>query len=100
MSSNVPLINDYKKDFVIRRCLQTFLGGLKLYLGYAAPPYVYLTQLVVWLMPWLIGSIFTAGAEFGNVSILVGSIITGCLVGVFVLCVQVHPLNVAMLCIL
>ena len=28
MSADVPLLNDYKKSFVKRRMLQTFLGGL------------------------------------------------------------------------
>ena len=30
MSTDVPLLNDYKRRFVRNRLLQTFLGGLRL----------------------------------------------------------------------
>ena len=45
MGSGVPLLNEYKKAFLLRRIPQTILGGLRLRLGFEAPVYVYLLQV-------------------------------------------------------
>lgn len=55
MSPDVPLLNDYKQDFLLKRFPQTVLGGPRLKLGYCAPPYVYVSQIVLFLMPWALG---------------------------------------------
>lgn len=55
MSSDVPLLNDYKQDFLLKRFPQTVLGGPRLKLGYCAPPYIYVNQIVLFLMPWALG---------------------------------------------
>nr|XP_055026093.1 pecanex-like protein 4 [Misgurnus anguillicaudatus]XP_055026094.1 pecanex-like protein 4 [Misgurnus anguillicaudatus] len=60
MGPDVPLLNDYKQEFFWKRFPQTVLGGPRLKLGYCAPPYVYVHQLVLFLTPWLLGGIGTA----------------------------------------
>uniref|UniRef100_A0A672PTM6 Pecanex-like protein n=1 Tax=Sinocyclocheilus grahami TaxID=75366 RepID=A0A672PTM6_SINGR len=59
MGPDVPLLNDYKQEFFWKRFPQTVLGGPRLKLGYCAPPYVYVHQLVLFLTPWLLGGIGT-----------------------------------------
>ncbi|KAG1671728.1 Pecanex-like protein 4 [Nymphon striatum] len=60
---NIPLIDDLKRDFVIRRVVQTFLGGAKLKIGYKAPICVYILQILVLLMPCFIGIVFVTVTE-------------------------------------
>ena len=48
MGGGVPLLNEYKQEFVWKRLPQTIFGGPKLKLGYDAPAYVYLTQVGWW----------------------------------------------------
>lgn len=59
MGPDVPLLNDYKQEFFWKRFPQTVLGGPRLKLGYCAPPYVYVHQLVLFLTPWLLGGVGT-----------------------------------------
>ncbi|XP_076841735.1 pecanex-like protein 4 isoform X2 [Brachyhypopomus gauderio] len=59
MGPDVPLLNDYKQEFFWKRFPQTVLGGPRLKLGYCAPPYVYVHQVVLFLMPWLLGGVGT-----------------------------------------
>ncbi|XDV50470.1 hypothetical protein PO909_019524 [Leuciscus waleckii] len=59
MGPDVPLLNDYKQEFFWKRFPQTILGGPRLKLGYCAPPYIYVHQLVLFLTPWLLGGIGT-----------------------------------------
>lgn len=40
-----PLVNDYKKPFIIRRLVETFLGGIRLFASEDAPFYVYALQV-------------------------------------------------------
>ncbi|KAL5007939.1 hypothetical protein ScPMuIL_013520 [Solemya velum] len=63
MGTGVPLLNDYKQDFFSKRFPQTVLGGLKLRLGYDAPFYVYLNQILLFLSPFFLGGIFTLLVE-------------------------------------
>ncbi|XP_036887663.1 pecanex-like protein 4 isoform X1 [Sturnira hondurensis] len=65
MSPDVPLLNDYKKDFFLKRFPQTVLGGPRLKLGYRAPPYVYINQIILFLMPWVLGGIGTFLNQLG-----------------------------------
>ncbi|XP_060781122.1 pecanex-like protein 4 isoform X1 [Neoarius graeffei] len=59
MGPDVPLLNDYKQEFFWKRFPQTVLGGPRLKLGYCAPPYVYIHQVVLFFMPWLLGGMGT-----------------------------------------
>lgn len=63
MGMGVPLLNEYKRTFLFKRIPQTVLGGLKLRLGYEAPFYVYISQITLWLVPLLLGCIFTVVLE-------------------------------------
>ncbi|XP_053476180.1 pecanex-like protein 4 [Ictalurus furcatus] len=59
MGPDVPLLNDYKQEFFWKRFPQTVLGGPRLKLGYCAPPYVYIHQVALFFMPWLLGGVGT-----------------------------------------
>ncbi|XP_048831006.1 pecanex-like protein 4 isoform X1 [Brienomyrus brachyistius] len=59
MGPDVPLLNDYKQEFFWKRFPQTVLGGPRFKLGYCAPPYVYIHQIMLFLTPWLIGGVGT-----------------------------------------
>ncbi|KAM9064039.1 pecanex-like protein 4 [Sarcophilus harrisii] len=59
MGPDVPLLNDYKKDFFLKRFPQTVLGGPRFKLGYCAPPYIYINQIILFLIPWVLGGIGT-----------------------------------------
>lgn len=65
MSPDVPLLNDYKKDFFLKRFPQTILGGPRLKLGFCAPPYIYVNQIILFLMPWVLGGIATLLYQLG-----------------------------------
>ncbi|XP_012872604.1 PREDICTED: pecanex-like protein 4 isoform X2 [Dipodomys ordii] len=65
MSPNVPLLNDYKQDFLLKRFPQTVLGGARLKLGYCAPPYIYVNQIILFLMPWVLGGLGTLLYQLG-----------------------------------
>ncbi|XP_027785571.2 pecanex-like protein 4 isoform X1 [Marmota flaviventris] len=65
MSPDVPLLNDYKQDFFLKRFPQTVLGGPRLRLGFYAPPYVYVNQIILFLMPWVLGGIGTLLYQLG-----------------------------------
>lgn len=58
-SSEAPLLNEDKRDFVKRRLLQTLFSGLilKFESELKVPIYIYLFQLLIFLIPFLIGSI-------------------------------------------
>ncbi|XP_051003323.1 pecanex-like protein 4 [Acomys russatus] len=87
MSLDVPLLNDYKQDFLLKRFPQTVLGGPRLKLGYCAPPYIYVNQLVLFLMPWALGGTgtllyqldilrdFTAAALSGGLMVFTACVI-------------------------
>ena len=84
-----PLLNDYKLEFFWKRFPQTLLGGLKIKLGYEAPYYVYLNQVLVYLTPFLLGGLFTIFAEFQIINDeYINSYIYGSLIVVFVLSTQ------------
>lgn len=65
MSPDVPLLNDYKQDFFLKRFPQTILGGLRFKLGYCAPPYIYVNQIILFLIPWLWGGLGTLLYQLG-----------------------------------
>ncbi|XP_072895655.1 pecanex-like protein 4 [Hemitrygon akajei] len=59
MGPDVPLLNDYKQEFFWKRFPQTILGGPRFKLGYCAPPYIYVNQIILFLIPWVFGGIGT-----------------------------------------
>ncbi|XP_053331320.1 pecanex-like protein 4 [Spea bombifrons] len=59
MGPDVPLLNNYKQEFFWKRFPQTVLGGPRFKLGYSAPPYVYINQVILFLTPWLLGGLGT-----------------------------------------
>ncbi|KFO78741.1 Pecanex-like 4, partial [Cuculus canorus] len=65
MDPDVPLLNDYKKEFFLKRFPQTVLGGPRLKLGYCAPPYIYVNQIILFLTPWVLGGVGTLLYQLG-----------------------------------
>uniref|UniRef100_A0A8D2IRL5 Pecanex-like protein n=1 Tax=Varanus komodoensis TaxID=61221 RepID=A0A8D2IRL5_VARKO len=59
MGPDVPLLNDHKQEFLLKRLPQTVLGGPRFKLGYCAPPYIYVNQVILFLTPWVLGGIGT-----------------------------------------
>ncbi|CAG5127048.1 unnamed protein product [Candidula unifasciata] len=94
MGMGVPLLNGYKRSFLLKRIPQTVLGGLKLRLGYSAPAYVYVNQVLLWLIPFLLGCIFTLVLELVYTDEQISSVLVlySCLYGaciiIFVVIVQ------------
>jgi len=88
--SDVPLLNEYKQEYVKKRLPQTFLGGPNIKLGYEAPCYIYFFQILVWLLPLVIGGICTILTELAALNIIISGAISGILIGIFVLSVQVR----------
>ena len=62
MSADVPLLNDYKKNFVKRRLVQTFLGGLQLKRK-NTPVWFIISQIILFLIPSLASIPFTIMVE-------------------------------------
>ncbi|XP_065694726.1 pecanex-like protein 4 [Patagioenas fasciata] len=65
MGPDVPLLNDYKQEFFLKRFPQTVLGGPRFKLGYCAPPYVYVNQIILFLTPWVWGGVGTLLYQLG-----------------------------------
>lgn len=63
MGPDVPLLNDYKQEFFWKRFPQTVLGGPRFKLGYSAPPYIYINQVILFLTPWVLGGVGTVLCE-------------------------------------
>lgn len=54
--NTAPILNDYKVVFARRRWLQTSLGGVNLLInGTSIPVYVYILQVLLWLVPLIVG---------------------------------------------
>ncbi|NWX30775.1 PCX4 protein, partial [Notiomystis cincta] len=65
MGPDVPLLNDYKQEFFLKRFPQTVLGGPRFKLGYCAPPYIYVNQIILFLTPWVWGGLGTLLYQLG-----------------------------------
>ncbi|NXO41177.1 PCX4 protein, partial [Locustella ochotensis] len=65
MGPDVPLLNDYKQEFFLKRFPQTLLGGPRFRLGYCAPPYIYVNQIILFVTPWLWGGVGTLLHQLG-----------------------------------
>ncbi|XP_077997388.1 pecanex-like protein 4 [Glandiceps talaboti] len=94
MGNGVPLLNDYKQEFFWKRFPQTVLGGPKVKLGYDAPAYVYINQIVLFLIPWIIGGLFTLFVELDVMKDYIGACVCGACVLLYVLIVQLISLGV------
>lgn len=79
MGPEVPLLNDYKQEFFWKRFPQTLLGGPRFKLGYCAPPYVYLHQLLLFLTPCVLGGVGTVLYQVGLLGDAYAAILSGVL---------------------
>lgn len=85
LTSSASVLNDYKQQFFWKRFAQTVSGGLRLRLGYRAPFYVYALQLVLFLLPAVVGGFFVCLVELADVSSTVGTSACGLVLGLTVL---------------
>ncbi|XP_052272587.1 pecanex-like protein 4 isoform X3 [Dreissena polymorpha] len=105
MGTGVPLLNEYKQEFVAKRFPQTVLGGLKLRVGYNAPVYVYVSQLMVFIVPFLLGGGFTLLVELEAMGKYTAVYVYGGLMAAYVLLIQLishivqasHPTDLPMM---
>ncbi|CAH2328742.1 pecanex 4 [Pelobates cultripes] len=79
MGPDVPLLNDYKQEFFWKRFPQTFLGGPRFKLGYSAPPYIYINQILLFLTPWVLGGVGTVLYEVGILEDYYTAVLSGAL---------------------
>ena len=92
MGQEVPLLNEYKRDFFWKRFPQTLLGGPKLKLGFSAPAYVYINQLTLFLLPWLLGGLFTIVVELDVLPAYIAYYVYGACMVMYVLAAQLISL--------
>ena len=87
----MPLLNEYKREFFWKRFPQTILGGPKLRLGYDAPAYVYLNQVLLFMLPVIFGVVFTAVAEItaDSISSTIFCYVLAAIIFVYVIVVNV-----------
>lgn len=48
-----PLLLDYKRKFVLKRVLQTIFGGCVLKFDYKVPAYIYINQIILYIIPFI-----------------------------------------------
>ncbi|XP_076354049.1 pecanex-like protein 4 isoform X1 [Tachypleus tridentatus] len=84
----VPLLSNYKTGFIVRRVIQTILGGPRLFLTFKAPIYIYCIQLFLYILPWILGGIFTVLVDHEVLSSQVAMFICGSLMFVTVFAIQ------------
>ncbi|KAM3671164.1 pecanex-like protein 4 [Ammospiza maritima maritima] len=92
MGPDVPLLNDYKQEFFLKRFPQTLLGGPRFRLGYCAPPYIYVNQIILFLTPWLWGGVGTLLYQLGVMQDLCTAALSGGLMFVTALALQMTNL--------
>ncbi|XP_057881600.1 pecanex-like protein 4 isoform X2 [Melospiza georgiana] len=92
MGPDVPLLNDYKQEFFLKRFPQTLLGGPRFKLGYCAPPYIYVNQIILFLTPWLWGGVGTLLYQLGVMQDLCTAALSGGLMFVTALALQMTNL--------
>ncbi|NWH95221.1 PCX4 protein, partial [Aegithalos caudatus] len=93
MGPDVPLLNDYKQEFFLKRFPQTVLGGPKFKLGYCAPPYIYVNQIILFLTPWLWGGVGTLLYQLGVMKDFCSAALSGGLMFVTALALQMTNLH-------
>ncbi len=87
MVTDVPLLNDYKRSFVLNRLLQTFLGGPKLA---RCPWYAALLQVVLYLAP--LAAVVPALALGGGGEEWLAPLSAGAAVGAYAVALQLVSL--------
>ncbi|XP_050830650.1 pecanex-like protein 4 isoform X2 [Serinus canaria] len=92
MGPDVPLLNDYKQEFFLKRFPQTLLGGPRFKLGYCAPPYIYVNQIILFLTPWLWGGVGTLLCQLGVMKDFCTAALSGGLMFVTALALQMTNL--------
>ncbi|XP_009074281.1 PREDICTED: pecanex-like protein 4 [Acanthisitta chloris] len=92
MGPDVPLLNDYKQEFFLKRFPQTLLGGPRFKLGYCAPPYIYVNQIILFLTPWVLGGVGTLLYQLGIMKDYCTAALSGGLMFVTALALQVTNL--------
>ncbi|XP_053836639.1 pecanex-like protein 4 isoform X3 [Vidua macroura] len=92
MGPDVPLLNDYKQEFFLKRFPQTVLGGPRFRLGYCAPPYIYVNQIILFLTPWLWGGVGTLLYQLGVLKDFCAAALSGGLMFVTALALQMTNL--------
>ncbi|XP_064279043.1 pecanex-like protein 4 isoform X2 [Passer domesticus] len=92
MGPDVPLLNDYKQEFFLKRFPQTVLGGPRFKLGYCAPPYIYVNQIILFLTPWLWGGVGTLLYQLGVMKDFCTAALSGGLMFVTALALQMTNL--------
>lgn len=92
MGPDVPLLNDYKQEFFLKRFPQTLLGGPRFKLGYCAPPYIYVNQIILFLTPWLWGGVGTLLYQLGVMKDSCTAALSGALMFVTALALQMTNL--------
>ncbi|NXI16027.1 PCX4 protein, partial [Irena cyanogastra] len=92
MGPDVPLLNDYKQEFFLKRFPQTVLGGPRFKLGYCAPPYIYVNQIILFLTPWLWGGVGTLLCQLGVMKDFCAAALSGGLMLVTALALQMTNL--------
>ncbi|NXN82819.1 PCX4 protein, partial [Bombycilla garrulus] len=93
MGPDVPLLNDYKQEFFLKRFPQTVLGGPRFRLGYCAPPYIYVNQIILFLTPWLWGGVGTLLYQLGVLRDFCTAALSGALMFVTALALQMTNLH-------
>ena len=88
IENKVPLLNEYKEEFLWKRVPQSLLGGPKLRIGYDSPIYVYINQVLIFFIPWVIGGIFTLLVQLNVLNFDIGIYSVGALVFIYSLCLQ------------
>ncbi|NXO18265.1 PCX4 protein, partial [Oriolus oriolus] len=92
MGPDVPLLNDYKQEFFLKRFPQTVLGGPRFKLGYCAPPYIYVNQIILFLTPWVWGGVGTLLYQLGVMKDYCTAALSGGLMFVTALALQLTNL--------
>ncbi|NWU30767.1 PCX4 protein, partial [Dyaphorophyia castanea] len=92
MGPDVPLLNDYKQEFFLKRFPQTVLGGPRFKLGYCAPPYIYVNQIILFLTPWVWGGVGTLLYQLGVMQDYCSAALSGGLMFVTALALQMTNL--------
>ncbi|XP_050739009.1 pecanex-like protein 4 [Eriocheir sinensis] len=72
-----PLVSEYKKPFIRRRLLETFLGGLRLAASEDAPLYVYCIQVAMFSVVPLVTVMFVLLEQSGKVTLMAAILISG-----------------------
>lgn len=65
-AETAPLLNDYKLEYFSRRLPQTISGGLKFKTGFKLPCSIFLSEVLVFLIPLLLSVVLTIPSELNN----------------------------------